>query len=570
LIAVFLTVASCTETEKNTKKEEDGSKTVENSEEFNDAIASAKPGDQITLANGIWTDSQLVMAAEGTKEKPITIKAEEQGKVILSGNTSIKIGGKHLIIKGLVFTNGYTEESALIQFKGDGKLAENCRLTEIAIDHFNPKNRFDKSEWIHLHGKNNRVDHNYFGGKLNAGVTLVVKLNNKNSLENKHRIDHNHFGYRPNLGSNGGESLRVGVSTYSLSPSRTLIESNYFEQCDGEVEIVSLKSSDNIVRNNLFYESAGVLALRHGNRNLIENNFFIGNNKPGTGGVRIINEGHTIKNNHFQELKGKRFFAALPVMNGVPNSLINRYHRAFDTDVIGNKFLKCDHIQFGVGADNERTDPPKDIRFTNNVFYHPEREQVFEAISDYSTFSFTGNQVVSANTRFSHKGFEKAAMTFTKDPADGLLKNENYQPKLPFAKNEVGPTWYTPQPKYYEVSGKESTVIPVAGADALYSGVEKAKSGDVIQLQPSTYTFTKPLVINKALTIKVDGGDTRATFTYDKNEKQQPLVVIENGGSLTIEGVLFDGASENGIAQSGIETSSKPMIDHYKLKDLGF
>ncbi|MDH7444855.1 chondroitinase-B domain-containing protein [Aquimarina sp. 2201CG14-23] len=567
LMAIILILNSCSQT--NNKGQKNDSGIVNTVEEFNKAITQAKPGDEIILSNGIWTDAHFVIATEGTIKKPITIKAQEKGKVILSGNTSLKIGGKHIIIKGLVFADGYTEEDALIIFKtDDGKLAENCRLTEIAIDHFNPTNRFDKSEWIHLHGKNNRVDHNYFGGKLNAGVTLVVKLNNKNSLENYHRIDHNHFGYRPNLGSNGGETLRVGVSTYSLSPSRTLIENNYFEQCDGEVEIVSLKSSDNIVRNNVFYESAGVLALRHGNRNLIENNFFIGNNKPGTGGVRVINEGHTIKNNHFQELKGKRFFGALPVMNGVPNSLINRYHRAENTDIIGNKFLKCDHIQFGVGADNERTDPPQHIRFTNNTFYHPTRKQVFEAISDYSTFSFTENTVVSSDISFSHKGFKKSEITFSKDPKDGLLKNESYQPELPITKHEVGPNWYTPKSKYYEINTEDPNIIKVTTNNngALHNAIKQAKSGDIIELTSGTYVFSEPLVLNTSITINATDPEKPTIFKYEKNESQLPLVVIENGGSLRIKGVIFDGASDNGIAFAGISTSNKPMIAHYKLK----
>ncbi|GAA4113589.1 hypothetical protein GCM10022393_12690 [Aquimarina addita] len=558
-------VSSCKKT--TDEKQADSSGIVSDIEAFNKAIAAAKPGDEIILGNGTWTDAHFVFTAEGTKEAPITIKAEENGKVILSGNTSLKIGGKHLVIQGLVFNDGFTEEDALIIFKtDDGKLAENCRLTEIAIDHFNPKNRFDKSEWIHVHGKNNRVDHSYFGGKLNAGVTLVVKLNNKNSLENNHRIDHNHFGYRPNLGSNGGETLRVGVSTYSLSPSRTVIENNYFEQCDGEVEIVSLKSSDNIARNNVFFESAGVLALRHGNRNLIENNFFIGNNKPGTGGVRVINNGHTIKNNHFQELKGKRFFGALPVMNGVPNSLINRYHRAEDTDIVGNKFLKCDHIQFGVGADNERTDPPRDIRFTDNTFYYPERKQVFEGISDFSTFTFTNNEVVTADAGFTRKGFTKASISFTKDPADGLYKNENYKPTLPVTKKDVGPNWYTPQPKYYEMVGGNAKTIEVASNDELLDAVKKANSGDIINLKPGTYVFKEPLELTKSLTITAPKNVDTTFFKYEKNEKQKPLIVIENGGNLNISGVTFDGRSENGIAYAGITTSSKPMIAHYKLK----
>lgn len=81
-----------------------------------------------------------------------------------------------------------------------------------------------------------------------------------------------------------------------------------FHHCNGEVEVVSIKSSDNIIRNNVFLECRGILALRHGNRNLVEGNAFIGNGLPCTGGVRVVNEGHIIKGNLFYGLKGDRFF----------------------------------------------------------------------------------------------------------------------------------------------------------------------------------------------------------------------------------------------------------------------
>lgn len=34
--------------------------------------------------------------------------------------------------------------------------------------------------------------------------------------------------------------------------SNTVIEENMFHHCNGEVEVVSIKSSDNIIRNNVF------------------------------------------------------------------------------------------------------------------------------------------------------------------------------------------------------------------------------------------------------------------------------------------------------------------------------
>src|SRR5690606_7963466 len=91
-----------------------------------------------------------------------------------------------------------------------------------------------------------------------------------------------------------GETLRVGTSHYSLSNSSTIIENNVFDRCDGEVEIISIKSGANIIRNNLIFESKGAVVLRHGNKNIVEGNVFLGNGVDHTGGIRVIrSEEHT-------------------------------------------------------------------------------------------------------------------------------------------------------------------------------------------------------------------------------------------------------------------------------------
>ena len=244
-----------------------------------------------------------------------------------------------------------------------------------------------------MYGRNNRFDHNTVVGKLHQEVTLAVALDEEYDRENNHRIDYNYFGQRPIMGSNGGETMRVGSSHHAFFSSNTIIENNVFEQCNGEVEVVSIKSSDNIVRNNTFIECRGVLALRHGNRNIVENNTFLGNGIPCTGGVRVVNEGHTIRNNFFYRLKGGRFFSALGLMNAVPNSLPNRYHHVKDVTVENNTFIECDNIIFCVGKDFERTLPPSNILLADNQFIHKEDKPVFQAMDDISGFTFKNNRV---------------------------------------------------------------------------------------------------------------------------------------------------------------------------------
>ena len=137
-----------------------------------------------------------------------------------------------------------------------------------------------------------------------------------------------------------------------------MVENNYFERCNGEVEIISNKSGGNVFRGNVFLESRGTLTLRHGNDNLVENNVFLGNGVDHTGGIRVINKRQTIRNNYLQGLAGYRFGSALTIMNGVPDSPINRYHQVEDSVIENNTIIDSAHIELAAGSDEERSAVP--------------------------------------------------------------------------------------------------------------------------------------------------------------------------------------------------------------------
>ena len=147
------------------------------------------------------------------------------------------------------------------------------------------------------------MDHCYLAGKTSESPTLQIEAD---GTPNRHRIDHNHFGPRSPLGRNGGETIRVGYSGQSMNVSATLVEQNLFERCDGELEIISNKSCENIYRGNTFLDCAGMLTLRHGNRCLVEGNFFFARNKKGSGGIRVIGEDHTVINNYIDGVERMR------------------------------------------------------------------------------------------------------------------------------------------------------------------------------------------------------------------------------------------------------------------------
>ena len=362
---------------------------VANKKEFISRAKSLKPGDTIIMANGVWNDFEILFKGNGSKSKPITLKAQTKGQVVLSGLSNLRLSGKHLIVEGLVFKNGYSPTGEIISFRENSEvLANDSRVTEVVIDGFSNPDKFNADKWVVMYGKNNRFDHNHLAGKNNAGVTMAVRLNSKASQENHHRIDHNYFGPRPILGSNGGETLRIGTSKYSLTDSFSVIENNYFDRCNGEVEIISNKSGKNKFLNNVFFESRGTLTLRHGNGNLVEGNVFLGNGKDHTGGIRVINADQIIRNNYMEGLTGIRFGGGFTILNGVPNSSINRYHQVKNTKIENNTIVNVDNINLAAGSDAERSAVPINSSFSNNLVINDNGENPFKIFDDVSGITF--------------------------------------------------------------------------------------------------------------------------------------------------------------------------------------
>ena len=557
LISVFF--ISC-------KDQTDSRVLVENVSEFNEAVSKAQPGDVITLKNGVWNDAELVFEGKGTQDNPIKLTVEDKGKVTLEGASNLQIAGDYLIVEGLVFKNGYTPTNAVISFrKNKEEMANNCRLTECVIDNYNNPERQVQDYWITIYGKNNRIDHNHISGKKNLGVTMIVGLDTKESRENNHSIDHNYFGPRPTYGNNGGETLRIGTSHHSLENSNTLVESNYFDRCNGEHEIISNKACQNTFKYNTFFECTGTLTMRHGNETLVDSNVFIGNGKPSTGGVRVINETQTVINNYHYGLTGYRFRGAFVMMNGVPNSPPHRYVPVIDSKVKNNTFINCDHIQLCAGSDAERSQPPANSEISENIFYHETKSNLFTVYDDISGIKFenniTGKNIETGIT----KGFEKSEFELVQNEQGFLVPvSDKFKVEISSkiaTKENTGVNWYSKKDESVSLnSGKTISIEP--GINTIYNASKDSNPGDILELQSGAeYILTKAVKINHPLTVKTAGTD-KATILFER----MMAFEIQNGGSLSLENIKFDGAQSPDYAgNSVISTSKNSMTENYKL-----
>jgi poly(beta-D-mannuronate) lyase len=539
---------------------------VESQQAFRDAVRDLEPGDTVILANGEWRDFEILFTGEGREGKPITLTAEEKGKVFITGESNLRLAGTHLVVSGLVFRDGHSPTNTVIAFRRTkGDYANYSRVTEVVIDHFNNPERYETDYWVMLYGKHNRFDHNHLVGKSNQGVTMAVKLDSEESRGNRHRIDHNYFGPRPILGSNGGETLRIGTSHYSLNDSLTVVENNYFDRCDGEVEIISSKSGGNTFRGNLFFESRGTLTLRHGNDNLVENNVFLGNRVDHTGGIRVINKRQTVRNNYLHGLTGHRFGGAFVIMNGVPNSPINRYHQVENAIIENNSIIESDHIELAAGSDEERSAPPVTTAFRNNLIYNKDGRNVIAVHDDVSGIEFRDNMLNRVEQPKIANGFRSAEVELVKGtngllyPADSEFANVGARPGLRVLdKAETGVDWY-PKPGSGDRFDTGATVEVSPGLDTLVDGVARAKSGDIVVLASGEYPVSRTIVIDKPVTVR---GEDEVRITFERTS----LFEIVDGGSLKLVGVKISGAEAPDVAgNAAIRTSRYSMLNNYAL-----
>ena len=542
---------------------------VKNQTEYAAAEKKLVAGDVIILANGRWQDFEIKISGKGTKEKPITLISQDPGKVIITGQSNLRIGGEYILVTGLVFLDGYSPTGEVISFRrSKDDVAHNSRVTEVVIDGFSKPDRYESDYWVGLYGRNNRFDHNHLVGKTNKGVTLAVRLDSEESRQNGHRIDHNYFGPRPVLGSNGGETLRIGTSHYSMFDSSTLVENNYFDRCDGEVEIISSKSGGNIFRGNVFHHSRGTLTLRHGDGNLVENNIFFGGGKDHTGGIRVINRNQTIRNNYMEGLAGTGFSSALTVMNGVPNSPVNRYVQVDGAVIERNTIVDSKRIALAGGADEERSAPPVNSRFSANIIGGSSDGEVVGIYDDISGIAFSDNKLIKGKLAKPIKGVDVMTVAMARHangllyPDDPALQNVGVAKDLiPVSIDKVGVSWY-PKPRNDALFGGGKTIAVAAGEDSLTEAYARAEAGDILQLSAGTYVVNKILALDKPVSI-IGPATEQAVISFTRPS----LVEIREGGNLRLANLTISGdLAPDSVGNAVIRTTSYPIQSNFVIE----
>lgn len=349
---------------------------------FANRFQNLHPGQTLEIEDGRHEIQKplTLRGVQGTETAPVLIRAANRGKAVIEGVSGFILKDcQHVIIEGFTFENDADQPCVRL---------ENCQHVRITRNTFRPQERAKPRHWEHwvtvegARSGHNRIDHNLFERKVNRGSPLFIRGDDTALVCSQHdRIDHNHFRdvvYANR--ENGHETLRTGGNDLGAAgcSSFTLIEDNLLERCSGEDEILSLKSSDNIVRRNTLINCRGAICLRLGNRSVVSDNVIIATEEGlAFGGIKLFGFHHRVTGNYLSGLTGTRHeapFSLVPGMYDTPTT--DRIGKAYDDmtavpptecHIENNTWVDCSSLQFGFAkVEGKWVHPPKACTFTKN------------------------------------------------------------------------------------------------------------------------------------------------------------------------------------------------------------
>ncbi len=359
--------------------------TAKDQGEFKAAMAAANAGDTIIVA--FDADGLDIRGKSGTPGKFITIKADRQlgrstktitikdcqylavegFKIAGFASHAVKVVGSH----HLVLTRNLIDFTGIAAANGIYTSGGSIHDIEISYNEFNHhvaagkwagsyiKTWFDGTDvakrlWIH---------HNCF-------ANVAPQVDEKRGRPGN-----------PFSGDSDREAIIFGEGASQNLETEHLIEMNVFEDCDGEDEFISFKTSKNVFRHNTIRNCMGSVHIRFGHGSEIHGNVFTGDVVTDfsdaaytahanyeSSGVVVYGTDHKVYNNHFENLTGGRKSKhRLPIVldsGDTDETTGNEHQRPKGVLIAHNTLVNC---QYGIGVGLNYKLPPQNCVIANNL-----------------------------------------------------------------------------------------------------------------------------------------------------------------------------------------------------------
>ncbi|MFF1822820.1 polysaccharide lyase 6 family protein [Kribbella sp. NPDC058245] len=384
---------------------------VRSLDELRRALGTAGPGTVITVADGIYAvpagQPIAITGLRGRPNRPIVIRAESTGGVVLTGSESfVFTGSSDITLQGFAFRQSTTFD-----------LPPDCRRIRLTRNDFQLAD-IAGVHWVMIRADHTTLDHNAFHGKTTLGIYLGIEGAGTDQMAQGVHVYRNHFSDHSFPGDNGGEPIRLGLSPRALSTAGALIESNLFERANGDPEAISVKSSGNLIRHNTIRSSLGGIVLRHGNANRVEGNYLL----SGKNGIRIYGNDHQIVNNYLSDIAGtgvvlgsgsvRDHFPGEPPTSRTGNDAPDGVQIALNT------ILDCDNA---VAGESKRTLPPLGCTITDNLLMGDRGQLMNMPFQDGVTWSGNLHWGAATDGNAPAGGFRRADPRLVAGP-DGIRR----------------------------------------------------------------------------------------------------------------------------------------------------
>lgn len=412
--------------------------------QFSGYSGKLAPGTQLILTGSkTWNSGVISFRGEGTEANPIIIRPDTIGGKIFGSNSRLVITGNHVIVFGFEFKSlVMNKRESVVRLGSDGVFCNNCIFSNNSIYDANlpvslrggTNSGSDSIYYLSVSGRDNTVANSSFRKLLSIGQFIDGGLGLIGGYPARLHIYDNYFAERPQgTNANGFEVIQIGGSQDLAGSTYAYINGNLFENCYSppqDTELVTIKGSDVIFRNNTFKGSHGGVVLMHSRRSLIEGNIFLGANNIGSG-VRIMGDGHWIVNNYFSDNKvNNLYYYPIIMRSGTTEWATDTQSsasRVREVMITNNTFVN-NLYDIGIGLEyNAATQPylPLKLVIANNLMQTPTSGAAYlfqlGSVASTTLFSTTSqNKIYSNNfdviaTNVQKTGLEGLTMTAVTD-----------------------------------------------------------------------------------------------------------------------------------------------------------
>lgn len=410
---------------------------------MNDVLATVSGGDEIVVSG-----SGEISIKNLSFNATVLIRPASIGGVTLENATITN--SNNIALQGFVF--GPNDESTLLKIVNSTNIkilrnlfdhkditesqtslvmTQASQYIEIAYNEFRDKNLGDRS-----------------GTKI-TGSFIKTQFDDPLMSKNVH-IHHNHFNnIAPYLvdgvpaGDSDREVIAMGIADSQDVVTNNIVEYNLFENCDGENEIVTVKTSNNVFRYNTFKNSMGSLSFRLGSNNEAYGNYFYGvgsgasvsDDNYETGGVRVYGAGHTIHNNYMEGLTGLSWRRPILVDSGDTSESTGNDSHEVSTNISVYDNIIVNSLGGGIHIGGDKySKMPTDITINNNIVVSSDGI-LFNNHADQSSNTWAANQAYATGSATAVSGGALSASEVVV-----LNSAPSYNKPTPLTASDVGPS----------------------------------------------------------------------------------------------------------------------------------